>query len=237
MKTGLSQSTSLRQELKINPRLYQAMDLLYMPLLDLQQHLKQELLVNPFLELVEPDEDDQEADQENEDENATAATDLTEAPAPEPEPAKENEVDWEDILLDGFDTPGPREEQEEREYYEPVSVERRGLDDHLRDQVALLDLNPRQLLLAEEFIGNIDENGWLACSLDELLSGINEVVQKAAEEAGLPRGGRGSHQAARAAARKQRGEVHAQRRRDAGRLEAAAGRCSPGGAGLRHRHP
>ena len=115
MKTGLSQSTSLRQELKINPRLYQAMDLLYMPLLDLQQHLKQELLINPFLELIEPEEDDQEAEQENEEEGSTAATDLAEAPAPEAEPAKENEVDWEDILLDGFDTPGPREEQEERE--------------------------------------------------------------------------------------------------------------------------
>ncbi len=42
-----------RQELTINPRLYQAMDLLQMPLLDLQMHLKQELLVNPFLELSE----------------------------------------------------------------------------------------------------------------------------------------------------------------------------------------
>ena len=41
MRQGLSQSTQLKQELKINPRLYQAMDLLYMPLLDLQQHLKQ----------------------------------------------------------------------------------------------------------------------------------------------------------------------------------------------------
>ena len=43
-KTGLNQSTSMRQEMKVNPRLYQAMDLLYMPLLDLQQHLQQELL-------------------------------------------------------------------------------------------------------------------------------------------------------------------------------------------------
>ena len=184
MKTGLSQSTSLRQELKINPRLYQAMDLLYMPLLDLQQHLKQELLVNPFLELIEPEEDEEEAAEESEAEGETQPTDLAEAATPESEPAKENEIDWEEILLDGFDTPGQREEHEEREYYEPVSVERRGLDDHLRDQVALLDLNPRQLLLADEFIGNIDENGWLACSLDELLSGINEVVEKAAEESG-----------------------------------------------------
>src|SRR5262245_48366214 len=39
------------QSMKINPRLYQAMDLLYMPLLDLQQHIKQELQNNPFLEL------------------------------------------------------------------------------------------------------------------------------------------------------------------------------------------
>ena len=53
MKPGLTQSTQLQQELKINPRLYQAMDLLYMPLLDLQQHLKQELLNNPFLDMVE----------------------------------------------------------------------------------------------------------------------------------------------------------------------------------------
>ena len=60
MKTGLYQGTALKQEMKINPRLYQAMDLLYMPLLDLQQHLKQELLNNPFLEMVEPEEEDDE---------------------------------------------------------------------------------------------------------------------------------------------------------------------------------
>ena len=184
MKTGLSQSTSLRQELKINPRLYQAMDLLYMPLLDLQQHLKQELLINPFLEMVEPEDDEEEAQQEGEADGTDPATDIAEPSTPETELKKEGEIDWEEILLDGFDTPGHREEHEEKEYYEPVSVERRGLDDHLRDQVSLLDLNPRQLLLAEEFIGNIDENGWLACSLEELLPGINDVVLKAAEELG-----------------------------------------------------
>ena len=57
MRTGLSQHTGLRQEMRINPRLYQAMDMLYMPMMDLQQHLKQELLTNPFLELLEPEEE------------------------------------------------------------------------------------------------------------------------------------------------------------------------------------
>ena len=54
---------------------------------------------------------------------------VTEAQAEE---TKQNdEIDWEEILLDGFDAGGHREEHEEREYYEPVSVERRDLDDHL----------------------------------------------------------------------------------------------------------
>src|SRR5262245_56613365 len=159
MKAGLSQSTQLKQELKINPRLYQAMDLLYMPLLDLQQHLKQELLNNPFLEMVEPEEDEEEEE---------IAAEATEAEPETTEKTAEDEIDWEEILLDGFDTGGRREEHEEKEYYEPVTVATRDLSDHLRDQISQLDLSPRQQVLAEEFIGNINEDGYLSCALDEI---------------------------------------------------------------------
>ncbi|MGH7663163.1 MAG: RNA polymerase factor sigma-54 [Gemmatimonadaceae bacterium] len=169
MKTGLNQNTQMRTEMKINPRLYQAMDLLYMPLLDLQQHLKQELLNNPFLELVEPEEED--------DEDGAEATPSEE----QKEKQANDEIDWEEILLDGFDAGGRREEHEEREYYEPVTVDTRDLSDHLRDQVALLDLTPRQMLMATEFIGDINEDGYLACPVEQILTGINEVVEKAME--------------------------------------------------------
>ena len=84
MKAGIHQSTQLKQEIKINPRLYQAMDLLYMPLLDLQQHLKQELLNNPFLEMVEPEEED---DDEGTEEPA--------AESEEEQKEKDDEIDWE----------------------------------------------------------------------------------------------------------------------------------------------
>jgi RNA polymerase sigma-54 factor len=186
MRTGLSQSTQLRQELKINPRLYQAMDLLYMPLLDLQQHLKQELLNNPFLEMLEPEEEEEEQEQAAEEAGETTPTDLSEPAAPAEEPAKESndEIDWEEILLDGFETGGVREEHEDREYYEPVTVASRDLDDHLRDQIALLDLKPRGRTLADEFIGNINEDGYLACTLDDLLASINDEVARAAERTG-----------------------------------------------------
>lgn len=170
MRPGLSQTTQLKQELKINPRLYQAMDLLYMPLLDLQQHLKQELLNNPFLEMVEPEEEEEESTEETEVEAA-----------PEDKEKVSDEIDWEEILLDGFDAGGRREEHEEREYYEPVTVDSRDLSDHLRDQITLLDLSPRQVVLAEEFIGNVDEDGYLKASLEEIVNGVNDMVKQAAE--------------------------------------------------------
>ncbi len=178
MKTGLNQSTQLRQELKINPRLYQAMDLLYMPLLDLQQHLKQELETNPFLELVEPEEEEEEEEEAAE----------PEQDEPKEEEAK-GEIDWEEILLEGFDAGGRREEREDKDYFEPVASERRDLSDHLLEQIALLDLSPRQAMLAEEFVGNVNDEGYLSCSVQEIVEGINAEVGKVAEAAGTGPGG------------------------------------------------
>src|SRR5581483_416514 len=95
-----------------------------------------------------------------------------------------DEIDWEEILLDGFDAGGRREEHEEREYYEPVTVDTRDLSDHLLDQITLLDLTPRQAVLADEFVGNINEDGYLACPIDDIVNTVNDTVIKAAEAAG-----------------------------------------------------
>jgi len=171
MKPSLQQQAILRQELRMNPRLYQAMDLLYMPLLDLQQHLKQELLVNPFLELVEPDEPD------------AAADPKPEAEQKEREEAESaEEMNWEDILLDGFSVGGARPESEDREYFERVPVETPGLSDYLRDQLRLLELTPRQEFLAEEFLGDIGEDGYLQATLEQITQGANEALEMARQE-------------------------------------------------------
>jgi RNA polymerase sigma-54 factor len=167
MKTGLYQGTQLKQEMKINPRLYQAMDLLYMPLLDLQQHIKQELLNNPFLDLEEP--------QVSEDDTAPKEVEK------EKEKEKE-EIDWEEILLEGFEAGGRRAEYEDKEFYEPIPVDTRDLYDHLRDQLTLMPLSGRQMLLGEEIIGNIDENGYLTCPLDEVIQGLNAWLADAGSE-------------------------------------------------------
>jgi len=154
--TKLFQSAQMRQELRINPRLYQAMELLYMPLLDLQQHLKEELAENPFLEMTEAD--------------VQQEVELKEDTSDEP---LGDDVDWEDILLNGFDVGGRRMEYEAKEYFEPTPVDSLDLHDHLVEQLHLLELSERELRLAEEVIGNIDDAGMLACPLEEVSSGAN----------------------------------------------------------------
>ena len=178
IKTGLYQGTQLKQEMKINPRLYQAMDLLYMPLLDLQQHIKQEMLNNPFLDLEEP----AVAEEETASKEAQKEKDKEEK-------EKDDEIDWEEILLDGFDTGGRHAEYEDKEYYEPVTVDTRDLYDHLRDQLLLMRLSPRQMLLGEEIIGNIDENGYLTCSIEDVVRGLNVWLDESGDEWAAEDGG------------------------------------------------
>ncbi|MDZ7779699.1 MAG: RNA polymerase factor sigma-54 [Gemmatimonadota bacterium] len=158
LNTKLYQSTQLKQEMRINPRLYQAMELLYMPLLDLQQHLKQELTENPFLEMSE-------GDIEQEVELKEDTTD---------DPLGDDEVDWEEILLDGFDVGGRKAQYEHKEYIEPTPVETPDLQDYLDEQLRMLPLSERDLRMGEEIIGNTDETGMFVSSLDEVVRGANE---------------------------------------------------------------
>ncbi len=169
LSNRLFQSPELRQEMKVNPRLYQAMELLYMPLLDLQQHLKTEMAENPFLEMAEADVI-----------NEVSLEETT------PEEEKEDEVDWEEILLDGFDQGGTRRGQfEEKEITLPTATESKDLHDHLLEQLHHLSIADRDVRMGEEIIGNVDEAGFLSCGLEQVVDGVNqwlEDIREVAEE-------------------------------------------------------
>ena len=147
----------------MNPRLYQAMDLLHMPLLQLEQHLKQELTANPFLEMEEPTEFDGEA-----------------AAAEERSAEEEEESDWEEILLNGFDS-GYRSisSYEEREYHERVPTTKISLWDFLETQLRHShDFDPQEVRIGGEIIGNIDEDGFLTCPLEDVAAVVEAPVER-----------------------------------------------------------
>tara|TARA_B100000953_G_scaffold161519_1_gene133360 strand:- start:30 stop:1463 length:1434 start_codon:yes stop_codon:yes gene_type:complete len=133
------------------------MELVYMPVLDLQQHLKQEIEGNPFLELTEA-EIDQEIELKEDD----------------PDEPLGDDTDWAEVLLnDDYKREGQREQFEKKEFFEPAPVDTRDLKDHLNDQLRFLSLPERNLRMGEEIIGNIDDDGMLACELSEVVIGVN----------------------------------------------------------------
>jgi len=206
MRAGLSQTARLGQELKINPRLYQAMDMLYMPLLDLQAHLKAELELNPFLELDEEMDELQHDDEADGPESADDpdtdgvaelgdeqldSTDEQELDGPENaleadsplEATPDDEPDWDTLLDDSYEKENGSTEPAQESYdpFERVAGAAASLMDSLRDQLEYLALTPRQRVIADEVIGNLDEEGFLEATAEEIAESINTTIRKAAE--------------------------------------------------------
>jgi RNA polymerase sigma-54 factor len=163
----------LQQRLVMTPKLQQAIKLLQMPALELQQKLKLELLHNPMLEDVEDageEEDGQQAE-------ARVAEDEGEFRA------GENEIDWNRYLKDGFEMGaheiGEREEPED--YYERVPVVKSSLEDHLMSQLRMFTTSPEDLKIGEFIIGSLDKNGFLTCTVDEI-AGFTGADNKKVQE-------------------------------------------------------
>lgn len=163
----------LQQRLVMTPKLQQAIKLLQMPALELQQKLKLELLHNPMLEDVEDageEEDGQQAE-------ARVAEDEGEFRA------GENEIDWSRYLKDGFEMGaheiGEREESED--YYERVPVVKSSLEDHLMSQLRMCTTSPEDLKIGEFIIGSLDKNGFLTCTVDEI-AGFTGADNKKVQE-------------------------------------------------------
>ena len=81
------QSLRMHQRLVMTPKLQQALKLLQVPTLELEQILKQEILMNPLLEEIEPTEEDEE-------ETETSEETIEEAPTDENKD-QEEPIDWE----------------------------------------------------------------------------------------------------------------------------------------------
>jgi len=170
---ALEQKLNLRlsQRLVMTPSLQQAIKLLQMSRLELQEVLNQEMVENPILE-----DQDEMADSERPDPDAARET---EAPAPaEAAPAAEEkdrdsfeEIDFNSYFEDYLDSAyNPRQYQEQPEEFslENVLTRPEGLPEYLTWQLSMSDASPGVRDIATYLIGNVDENGYLRVSRDEI---------------------------------------------------------------------
>jgi RNA polymerase sigma-54 factor len=178
MELGLRLAQKQTLKLVMTPRLQQALRLLQMPSLELSQHIEQELLANPLLELDE-EEPTEAAAPETQD---AVPAEAPEAPADE-SPANADDFDWSDFIGDGFEYgEGFRNEREETEFFEKTPVGRATMLDSLTEQLHMLELDEETRRIGEYLIGCLDDSGFLGVPLEEVadqLGASREAVEAA----------------------------------------------------------
>jgi len=176
LKQGLFQK--LQQ--KLSPQQIQLMKLLQVPTVELEQRIKQEIEENPALEEGdEPEEDEQPTEEQAEASETGTETDAEETTI-ETDGTEELQEDREDFdLADYFqddDTPdyklnvrntGPDDEEREVPLAGGTTFQ-----DSLKSQLALRNCDERTRMLAEQIIGNLDEDGYLRRDLDSIVNDL-----------------------------------------------------------------
>jgi RNA polymerase sigma-54 factor len=170
MEMKPSLNLSLRPALIMTPRLQQALKLLQVPTLELQQILKQEMIQNPLLEEV--DEVTENEDLAKEDSPEEKANEEAE------DPAEDDPIDWSEYMQDGaLDRVYVPQQETSVEFLEKVPITRTSLAESLLEQLHFLALSPRDLMLAEFLIGSLDERGWLATPLEDVAQSTGQPVE------------------------------------------------------------
>jgi RNA polymerase sigma-54 factor len=169
MKPSLN--LSLRPALIMTPRLQQALKLLQVPTLELQQILKQEIMQNPLLEEV-----DEVADQED-----LAKEDSPEEKANEEaeDPTDEDPIDWSEYMQDGaLDRAFIPQSEQSVEFLEKVPITRTTLPESLIEQLHFLNVPAPAMRIAEFLVGSLDDSGLLVTSLEDCAPALGVSVEE-----------------------------------------------------------
>ncbi len=168
----------LSQKLIMTPQLQQAIKLLQLSRLELVQSVSQELIENPVLEELATEAADESPEGEDSaSPDATPSTEsLTEAP-PSPDRAEELKSDlqlgpqWDEYLNelgDGRDYGKAEADDRELPSYDQTLTRLPSLSDHLLWQLHLSTSDPGLVKGGEWIIGNLDDDGYLRATLEEL---------------------------------------------------------------------
>lgn len=156
----------LTQKLIMTPQLQQAIKLLQLSRLELAQTIAQELVENPVLEEVDVD-----AEEEPKESNESLQDQIMELKGPSFEELKFISNDYfEERGNDGRDLGYFSDSEEEIPSYEHFLSKPATLTDHLRWQLRLSTSERNIEEIGEVIIGNLDENGYLQSSLEEVSS-------------------------------------------------------------------
>lgn len=170
MALEMRQQMKLSQQLVMTPQLQQAIKLLQLSRLELQDMVLHELEENPILEETLEQDEIKEIEQ-------IEMVEQEPSPLEESEQLKEvtagsdtnSEMDWESYL-DGYNYSSGESfnDDEERPSFENLLTKKETLVGHLMWQLNLSRFDDEEKAIGTEIIGNIDDDGYLRIPLSEI---------------------------------------------------------------------
>jgi len=171
MAIELRQQLKLTQQLIMTPQLQMAIKLLQLSRLELMDAIRQELEENPTLEETQETVSRDQLAQENPDQ-APVAERTKEVTIDEKIPS---DIDWSNYI-DEYNSPGRvRHETEDRDtpQYEAFISHKESLSDHLLWQLLMASPSQEEKDIGSLIIGNIDKDGYLQTTTEELAEQAN----------------------------------------------------------------
>ena len=174
MALEIRQQLKLSQQLVMTPQLQQAIKLLQLSRMELLDVVRAELEENPVLEESQEGADEPvelgelASEVEGERSAESGAEEIREVAG---DRESFGDIDWHTYLESyslGSTTADNYEDDEDRPSYENLLTRKPSLHDHLLWQLKLSSIEGRDRLIAEEIIGNLDEDGYLQASVEEL---------------------------------------------------------------------
>lgn len=170
----------LTQKLIMTPQLQQAIKLLQLSRLELQQSLTQHLLENPLLDEIQSDVDESESLVNDEKVEAPPSLEGQDRSDPVVE-TREEQGSPEEFSASGWEEYFGRDRgrgesaysaaQDEFPSYEQTVAKATSLEEHLLWQLSLSGLGDREKELGRLIIGNLDDDGYLRIPLAEVVVG------------------------------------------------------------------
>lgn len=159
---GMRQTQNLGLQQVLSPQLQQSLVILQTPLLELRNLVQQEMETNPVLEEVPVESGENEAAENSSDDNFKT----------EFEKLASLDEEWRDYLAqsaayDGGSRRSPQAQERRQHFFDSIAAQET-LQQNLLGQLNQNALSPADRRAAELIIGNIDDNGFLQSTPEEM---------------------------------------------------------------------
>jgi len=181
MRLSFGQEIKQEQKTILTQRMIQSMEILQLPLQQLEERIEQELEKNPVLEMLENEPDDEEKEIAETDGDSGETTFEREEEMPVSDSLEQQEDfqvadEFASIYRDTIDERPIRSqnwlEQESDRQHDAIAnipVQSKTLQDYLTEQLTWFDISPELREMTIRIISNLDSNGYLQTGLNDIL--------------------------------------------------------------------